>query len=121
MQDQQSLCRAIIGACLDVHKGLGPGFQVNHYQQALLLELSKRGLPYEAGKQISLEYQGQEVGLHKLDLLVNNEVVLKVVTEERIEPRHYAQVRSYVRAAHKQVGLLVNFGDFKMDVRRVEV
>jgi GxxExxY protein len=115
------MCSDIIKACLDVHRGLGPGFQTALYQHALLLELRKRGVPYEQGKPIAISYDGQEVGSHKLELLVNDQIVLHLVTTERIEPKHYAQVRSYVRAAHKQVGLLVNFADAKMDVRRVEV
>ncbi|MHB2017480.1 MAG: GxxExxY protein [Candidatus Xenobia bacterium] len=118
---QQDMSGEIIRACVDVHRGLGPGFKEQLYQQALVVELKKRGLPFEAGKSIQINYDGQEVGSHRLDLVVNDQIVMKLLAAEKIEPKHYAQVRSYVRAAQKHIGLLVNFADSKIDVRRVEV
>ncbi|NLI78836.1 MAG: GxxExxY protein [Candidatus Riflebacteria bacterium] len=111
----------IIHACIAVHRELGPGFLETIYHQALRIELGKQGIPFETEREIKVFYQGVQVGLHRLDLVVGNEVVVELKTVEDLAGRFYAQVRSYLKAANLQVGLLVNFSGMKIDVRRVEV
>jgi GxxExxY protein len=68
-----------------------------------------------------VSYCGTEVGLHKLDLLIEGKVIVELKTVEDLAKKNYAQVRSYLRALDKKVGLLVNFSSYKLDVRRVEL
>ena len=59
--------------------------------------------------------------MHRLDLMIERELVVELKTVEKLAKKHYAQVRSYLKAVGKSVGLLVNFSDFKLDARRVEL
>jgi GxxExxY protein len=111
----------VIGCMIEVHKRLGPGFLEKVYRKAVEIELRLQGLKSESEKQISLEYRGENVGTHRLDLFVENELVVELKTVETLHKKHYAQVRSYLKATGKPVGLLVNFADFQLDARRVEL
>lgn len=106
---------------IEVHKQLGPGFLESVYRRATSIELASNEIPFQSEHPIRLEYKGNKVGLHRLDLFVANELVVELKTVEVIHKKHYAQVRSYLKAAKKSVGLLVNFADFELDARRVEL
>ena len=110
----------IIGCCIEVHKELGPGFLESIYHRALEIKFSEEGIIFESEKETSVYYHGKTVGTHNLDFLIENEVVLELKTVEEIHKKYYAQVRSYLNAVNKEIGLLVNFSDFKLDARRVE-
>jgi GxxExxY protein len=118
---KEELTDKIINACINVHKELGPGFLENIYHNALLVELKKTNLAIESEKEVRVTYCGKDVGTHKLDLLIEGEVVVELKTVEELNKKYYAQVRSYLKALKKQVGLLVNFSSYKLDVRRVEL
>lgn len=117
----EELTDCIIKSCITVHKQLGPGFIESIYHKALEIELEKQGLEFETEKEYKVFYSGTEVGTHRLDLLVEDTVIVELKTVEEIHNKYYAQLRSYLKAANKPVGLLVNFADFKVDVRRVEL
>jgi GxxExxY protein len=117
---KEELTDKIINACINVHKELGPGFLENIYHNTLLVELKKINLAIESEKEVRVTYSGKDVGTHKLDLLVEGEIVVELKTVEELNKKYYAQVRSYLKALKKQVGLLVNFSSYKLDVRRVE-
>lgn len=117
---KEELTDKIINACISVHKELGPGFLESIYHNALKVELERRKLGYESEKEVRIEYQGLEVGIHRIDLFVEGEIVVELKTVEDLNKKYYAQVRSYLKALNKDIGLLVNFADFKLDVRRVE-
>ncbi len=118
---EEELTERIINACITVHKELGPGFLESIYHNALLLELKRMNLLFESEKEVRVRYSGEDVGMHKLDLLVEGDVVVELKTVEELNKKYYAQVRSYLKALNKPVGLLVNFSSYKLDVRRVEV
>jgi GxxExxY protein len=65
-------------------------------------------------------YEGTIVGIHKIDLLVESEIVVELKAVEELNKKHYAQIRSYLKALNKSLGLLVNFASHKIDVRRIE-
>lgn len=109
----------VIGAAIEVHRSLGPGFLEGVYEQALRIELGKRKIPFESQKEILVKYEGQIVGRHVLDLLVNGVLVVELKSVVSFEQVHVAQVKSYLRAAGSSVGLLLNFGGTKLDVKRV--
>lgn len=72
-------------------------------------------------KKVKIKYLGVEVGVHRIDLLVEDEIVVELKTVEDLNKKYYAQVRPYLKAFNKEIGLLVNFADFAIDVRRVEL
>ena len=117
----EELIRETIGCCVRVHMELGPGFLESVYLKALVVELTDRRIPLEAEKEIKLEYRGHEIGTHRLDLLVDGQLVVELKAVEALAGQHYAQVRSYLKATGKTLGLLANFGEFTLDPRRVEL
>jgi len=110
----------IIGCCIEVHKELGPGFLESIYHKALEIKFIKESIPFESEKEIQIYYHKKLVDTHNLDFLIENEIILELKTVEEIHKKYYAQVRSYLKATEKEIGLLVNFTDFKLDVRRIE-
>lgn len=118
---EEELTEKIIGACINVHKALGPGFLEIIYLNALLIELRKLGLVCESEKEIRVLYEGVLVGLHKIDLLVESAIIVELKAVEDLNKKHYAQIRSYLSALHCPFGLLINFASYKLDVRRVEL
>lgn len=110
----QDLTGAIIAAAIDVHEALGPGFLENIYENALALELSARG--HKVARQIGFDvaYRGQVVGQHRLDLLVDDEVVLELKAVKALTEVHKPQMRSTLKAAGKRIGLLMNFNQATM-------
>jgi GxxExxY protein len=110
----------VIQCIIHVHQTLGPGFLESVYRRALLIELRKQDLTTEAEKEVVVYYDGQKVGRHRLDLLVEGQLILELKTVEALSKAHYAQVRSYLRAMRLDVALLVNFADDRADFRRVE-
>ena len=82
--------------------------------------MRKKDLPAETEKEVIIYYDGEEVGRHRLDILVENRVVVELKTVESLSKAHYAQVRSYLKATGLELGILVNFALEKADFRRVE-
>jgi GxxExxY protein len=117
--EEKELTAAIIQAIIKVHRVLGPGFLESVYRNALILEL-RRDLEVEHEKPITIYYEGEEVGLHRLDIVVENKVIVELKTVEELSKAHYAQVRSYLRATGIDVAILVNFATEKADFRRIE-
>lgn len=110
----------IIRCIITVHRELGPGFLEGVYRKALLVELEDSGIPFETEKEIPLRYKNREVGTHRLDVLVADEIVVELKAVEELNRNHYAQIRSYLKATDLKVGLLVNFSKDLSDIRRVE-
>ena len=111
MKDQlNKITETIIGAAIEVHRELGPGLLEAAYEACLCIELIKRGLTVERQKATPLMYRGVHVGTgYRVDLLVENAVVVEVKAVDRIDPVHLAQVLSYLRFMSCKVGLLLNF------------
>jgi len=115
-----ALTARIIEGIIKVHKTLGPGFLESIYRNALVLELISKGIKVEPEKEVNIYYEGRPVGRHRLDILVKDQVVRELKTVEKLTAAHYAQIRSYLKAAGLNVGLLVNFASERADFRRVE-
>jgi GxxExxY protein len=115
------LTREIIGAAIEVHRHLGPGLLESAYQQCLAKELQLRGIPYQSEWPLPLEYKGLRLNCgYRIDILVNNAVVVEIKSVEAIAPVHEAQLMTYMRIGGWQVGLLINFNvlALKMGIRR---
>jgi GxxExxY protein len=101
---------AIIGACIEVHRHLGPGLLESAYAAALARELGLRGIPFERQRAVSLQYKGAPLpcGL-RLDFVVYGRVIVELKAVERTLPVHDAQAITYLKLAGLEVALLVNF------------
>ncbi|MBR9990102.1 MAG: GxxExxY protein [Gemmatimonadetes bacterium] len=115
-----TLSGRVIQCIIQVHQTLGPGFLESVYRRALLIELCRQNLATQAEKEVVIYYDGHEVGKHRLDLLVEGQIILELKTVEALSKAHYAQVRSYLRATRLYVALLVNFAADRADFRRIE-
>ena len=115
----RDLSYQIMAAIFEVHKELGPGFLESVYKKALVLELTNRGMKVRVEEVVDLAYKGKKVGTHRLDLVVEDKIVLELKTVERFAPNHTAQLLSYLKASGYRLGILVNFSKAKVESRRV--
>jgi GxxExxY protein len=109
----------IIQCIIAVHNELGPGYSEKIYRRAMMIELTKQNLQFEIEKHIPIYYAGRVVGRHRLDILVDNQVIMELKTVEALNKKHYAQVRSYLKATGLTSALLVNFSGFRADYRHI--
>lgn len=112
-----NLAHQVIGAAIEVHRRLGPGYLENVYEAALAVELALRGVSFERQKLFSLHYKGQG----RLDLLVEEQLVVELKAVDMLAPVHKAQVISYLKATGLKLGLLINFNVsvLKQGIKRV--
>jgi len=104
------LTGVIIGCALEVHQTLGPGLLESVYESCLAFELTKAGCTVERQKSQPVSYKGLELNEgYRLDLLVNNAVVVELKCVERLLPIHEAQLFTYLKLSGKRTGLLINF------------
>ncbi len=115
------LTQKVIGCIIKVHQTLGPGFLESVYRHALLIELRKSGLKAVTEKEVVILYEGEEVGRHRLDIEVESRLIVELKTVEELSKAHYAQIRSYLKATGRTLGILVNFAKERADFRRVEI
>jgi GxxExxY protein len=115
------LTERVIACIIKVHQTLGAGFLEVIYRNALIIELAKQGLTFEIEKEVLVFYEGHPVGRHRLDLVVEGQLVLELKTVSALAAIHYAQIRSYLKATGIAVGLLINFNNHHADFRRVTV
>jgi GxxExxY protein len=99
----------IISCAIEVHSTLGPGLLESVYEEALAREFTLRKMGYARQKEISLEYKGKDIGKHRIDYLVEDEVIVELKAVETLHKIYEAQVLTYLRALDKRVGLLINF------------
>jgi GxxExxY protein len=93
-----------------VHREIGPGFGEAIYGNAFSIELLARGIPFEREKVFVVKYRDRPVGLHRLDLILRERVVVELKAVKALERVHDAQVLAYLKASQLHVGLLMNFG-----------
>jgi GxxExxY protein len=106
----EDIARRVIGAAIEVHRHLGPGLLESSYSVALARELSIQGLAFERKRSILVDYKGVVIeNAYRLDLLVENELVVELKTVEVVLPVHRSQVLTYLRWTGLRLGLLLNF------------
>ena len=108
------LTREVISSAIEVHSILGPGLLENVYEEAFCHEFKIRNIPFERQKEIKLSYKGHSIGLHRLDLVVNDKVILELKAVNELNKIYEAQIISYLKATGLQVGLLINFNAVKL-------
>jgi GxxExxY protein len=119
MLEHKELTGKIIGAAISVHKDLGPGFLEALYENALCVELRHRHIPFDRQVSVPVLYRDVEIGLHRLDLLVADEIVVELKAVRRLDDIHFVTVRSYLHALGKEHGLLLNFAKPTLEVKRI--
>ncbi len=103
------LAHKVIGAAIEVHRLLGPGFLESVYEEALCVELELCGIPFARQVPIALNYKGRSIGECRLDLIVSDSLIVELKAVDGLAPIHSAQVISYLKATHRVLGLLINF------------
>jgi GxxExxY protein len=114
------LTRKILATCFEVLNELGAGFIESVYEKALIIALNEKGLDAKAQAPIEVLFHGQIVGQFYADILVENQVIVELKAVSHLLPEHKAQVINYLKSSGIEVGLLVNFGDAKLEYRRFQ-
>lgn len=124
LSNHPDLTTHIIGAAIEVHRALGPGLLESAYRRCLAHELAIRGLKVAQEVSLPLEYKGLRLDdTYRLDLLVEDKVIVEVKSVARLEAIHLAQTLTYLRLSRQEVGLLLNFNvpALKDGIRRVSL
>lgn len=109
-QEVEAVATELVDAALTVHRHLGPGLLESLYQQALVEELTRRQVPVLSEVPVRASYRGRELDGHfRLDLLVDDAVIVEVKAVEEIHPTHEAQLLTYLSLTGHRVGFLINF------------
>jgi GxxExxY protein len=113
------LTRQIIGAAMEVHSNLGPGFLESVYESAMAIEMNLRDVPYERQKAVPVIYKGEKARDFTCDFLVDGKVLVELKATQLLTEVEEAQVLNYLRATGLRVGLLVNFGQRSLKYKRL--
>jgi GxxExxY protein len=114
----------IRGAAMEVYNTLGPGLLESIYHKAMIYELQSRGLSVKSEVPVKVYYKGVLIeNSLRLDLLVNDQIIVELKSVENIQPVHYKQLKTYLKLFNKELGWLINFGayDFSEGLRSVKV
>ena len=114
-----ALTAKIIRCAMEVHNHLGNGFQEVIYQRALSIELNLKGIDHLRELEISLQYKDYEIGSRRVDFLVSGKIMVEIKAIKELEDVHLAQAINYLEAYNLHVGLLINFGNTKLQFRRL--
>ncbi len=116
--EHSELTEKIIGCAYKVYNNLGFGFLESVYERSLLIELQKEGLKAKAQEPIKVYYDDVIVGDFVADIIVNNTVLLELKSVTKLNKAHEVQLVNYLSATHMDIGLLINFGEEKVEVKR---
>ena len=119
VMESGDLTENIIGAAMEVHRALGAGFLEAIYRNALMRELILRGLAVQSELEVQVTYKGYVVGRHRLDLVVDNRVIIELKAVAAIAGIHTAQALSYMKATSIPLGLVLNFGETSLTWKRL--
>ncbi len=109
----------IIGCAIEVHNNLGNGFQEVVYQRALSIEMNLQSITHEREKEIPLTYKGFDIGTRRVDFFVDEKIMVEIKAIKELEDVHLAQAINYLEAYNMEIGLLINFGNTKLQFKRV--
>ena len=119
---ENQITEAIIGSAMEIHKTLGPGLLESVYEHTLAYELKEKGFDVHQQKAVPVNYKELNFDVaFRLDLLVNNKVIVEIKSVETVAPVHYAQTLTYLKLTSLKVGLLINFNEktLKSGIKRL--
>ena len=116
--EYKELTEKIIGCAYSVYNKMGFGFLESVYEKCILIELRKAGLNAEPQKPITVYYDEENVGQFIADIVVNDTIIVELKSVRRIVDAHEVQLVNYLVATRKEVGLLINLGERKVEVKR---
>ena len=122
MKDIDDLIYEVRGAAMEVYNYFGPGLLESVYEKALVRELELRGMDVKTQLPVPIVYKGSVIGDElRIDVLVEDEFIVELKSVEEFKPVYYKQLRTYLKLLNKEIGLLINFGeyDFKKGMRRI--
>lgn len=117
--EYEELTHKIIGCAMKVHSTLGNGFQEVIYQRALAIEMKKQGLGFQREMEMSIYYEGFNIGTRRVDFFVEDKIMLELKALIKLEDVHLAQAMNYCQAYNLPIGLLINFGGKSLEFKRV--
>lgn len=109
----------IIGCAMKVQSILGNGFQEVIYQRALAIEMTKQGLGFQREMEMSIYYEGEDIGTRRVDFFVEEKIMVELKAVSKLEDTHLAQALNYLEAYRMETGLLINFGSKSLEFKRV--
>lgn len=115
----KELSYAVVGAAMEVHRILGPGFLEAVYQAALAHELTLRGIRFEQFKRLPVTYKGVSVGDYEADFVVEDKIILEIKAVSTWHPKHEAQAINYLTATGLHLAILLNFGADSLQHKRI--
>ena len=116
--EYKNVTETIIGCAYRVYNKMGFGFLESVYEKCLLIELLKAGMDAEAQKPITVYYDDEIVGEFVADIIVNDTIILELKSVRRVVKAHEVQLVNYLVATEKPIGLILNFGESKVEVKR---
>ena len=116
-----NLTEQIIGLAIKVHKQIGPGFREKYYQRAMYLELQKTNLKFERERKIRILYGKVTLGYHIVDFVVESKVIVELKSMRELTSVEIGQLSTYLRLTNCRVGLLLNFGQPTVEIKRIKV
>ncbi len=117
--EHEELTHQIIGCAMKVHRTLGNGFQEVIYQRALAIEFEKQGLGFQREMEMTIFYEGIDIGTRRVDFFVANTIMVELKALINLEDVHLAQAMNYCQAYQMPIGLLINFGTKSLEFKRV--
>lgn len=112
------LTGSVIGAAMQVHSELGNGFPEVIYQRSLALEFQNKSINYQREESMPLFYKGQNVGSRRADFIIDEKVLVELKAVSEINDTHYNQILNYLTAFELEIGLLINFGENSLNLKR---
>jgi GxxExxY protein len=113
-------CYRIIGACMEVHSELGAGFLEAVYQEALSIEFDEREIPYLSERRLDVFYKGERLNkFYAADFICFDRIIIEIKAIEGLTDEHLSQVLNYLKPTGMKIGLLINFGTYKLQYKRV--
>ncbi|KAF0133767.1 MAG: hypothetical protein FD145_1083 [Candidatus Saganbacteria bacterium] len=108
-----------MAAVFEVHNMLGPGFSENIYEKALIEEFKRQKIKFSNQHKLEVVFKGKIVGIHRLDFVIEDKIVLEIKAQADLLPIHMMQIKSYLKSGGYKLGLLTNFGKEKVEFKRI--
>lgn len=110
----------IVGACMKVHRSLGSGFLEAVYQEALIKEFTNAEIPFKSQVKLNIFYEGQQLKKYYIaDFICYDKIIIEIKSVSQIPNVFYSQLKNYLTATKKELGMLVNFGEPSLVYKRI--